>query len=52
MKTILLMLAALALWQNWDRIDSWLNPTQARNASGEVVLYATQWCGYCANAPA
>ena len=48
MKKILLVLTALALWQNWDRIDSWLNPTQAGNASGEVVLYATQWCGYCA----
>ena len=48
MKTIVLLLAALALWQNWDKIDRWLNPPQAGNASGEIVLYATQWCGYCA----
>ena len=45
---ILLILAALALWQNWDRVERWIDPPQARNASGEVVLYATQWCGYCA----
>ena len=38
MKTIMLLLAALALWQNWDRIDRWLNPPQAGNASGEIVL--------------
>ena len=48
MKTILLLLAALALWQHWDKIDRWLNPPQAGNASGEIVLYATAWCGYCA----
>lgn len=48
MKTIVLMLAALALWQNWDKIERWIDPPQAGNASGEVVLYATQWCGYCA----
>ncbi len=48
MKTIVLLLAALALWQNWDKIDRWLNPPQAGNASGEIVLYATTWCGYCA----
>lgn len=48
MKKILLVLAALALWQNWGKIDRWLNPPQASNTSGEIVLYATSWCGYCA----
>ncbi|MFI8747128.1 glutaredoxin family protein [Pseudomonas sp. NPDC077186] len=48
MKKILLILAALALWQNWDKLERWLEPAQAGNAGGEVVLYATSWCGYCA----
>lgn len=48
MKTILLILAALALFQHWDKIERWIDPPQAGNASSEVVLYATQWCGYCA----
>lgn len=49
MKKIILLLACLALYQNWDRLQNWLQPAQA-NRPGEVVLYATQWCGYCAKA--
>lgn len=49
MKKIILLLAALALYQHWDRLQLWLQPVQA-NGPGEVVLYATQWCGYCAKA--
>lgn len=48
MKKILPILAALALWQNWDKLERWFNPPQAGTASGEIVLYATSWCGYCA----
>ncbi|CAE6951087.1 MULTISPECIES: glutaredoxin family protein [Pseudomonas] len=48
MKKILLILAALALFQHWDKLERWLNPPQASTASGEIVLYATSWCGYCA----
>lgn len=50
MKKILLILAALALYQHWDKVERWLDPPQAGNASGEIVLYATSWCGYCAKA--
>ncbi|MDP3813644.1 glutaredoxin family protein [Pseudomonas sp.] len=47
MKKIILLLTALALYQHWDRLQLWLQPVQA-SRPGEVVLYATQWCGYCA----
>ncbi|MEA1605123.1 glutaredoxin family protein [Pseudomonas spirodelae] len=47
MKKIILLLSALALYQYWDNINAWLQPEQAARPS-EVVLYATQWCGYCA----
>lgn len=47
MKRILLLLTALALYQHWDSLQRWLVPAQA-GGQGEVVLYATQWCGYCA----
>ncbi len=51
MKRILLILAALASWQQWERIEPLLGlnpPAQTQARSGEVVLYATAWCGYCA----
>ncbi|MGG2399599.1 glutaredoxin family protein [Pseudomonas sp. SH1-B] len=48
MKKILLILAALALFQHWDKLERWIDPPQASNVSGEIVLYATSWCGYCA----
>lgn len=43
MKKIVLLLTALALYQHWDKLQDWITPAQ-----GEVILYATQWCGYCA----
>lgn len=49
MKKVILLLSALALYQHWDTVQRWLQPPQA-NQPGEVVLYATQWCGYCAKA--
>lgn len=49
MKRILLILAVLATWQHWDRIEPLLLGNSERVASqGEVILYATSWCGYCA----
>lgn len=50
MKRILLVLAVLATWQHWDRIEPLLGlRDNARVAGqGEVILYATSWCGYCA----
>jgi len=47
MKKIVLVVCALALYQHWDTLQNWLQPQQA-DRPGEVVLYATQWCGYCA----
>lgn len=49
MKKVILLLSALALYQHWDTVQRWLQPPLA-NQPGEVVLYATQWCGYCAKA--
>lgn len=46
---LLLLVAACilgGLLQNRGRIERWLNPPPPGSAS--VVLYATQWCGYCA----
>ncbi len=47
MKKIILLLCALALYQYWDKLPGWFAPTEA-SRQGEVVLYATEWCGYCA----
>ncbi|MDM8347503.1 glutaredoxin family protein [Pseudomonas sp. sp1636] len=47
MKKILVLLTALALYQHWGRLQDWFDPAPA-NGRAEVVLYATQWCGYCA----
>ncbi len=50
-KPMLLLVGCLAigLYQNWELVEDLLNPPAA-NATGleNVVLYATQWCGYCA----
>lgn len=49
MKRILLILAVLAAWQHWDRIEPRLFGGGEQVASnGQVILYATSWCGYCA----
>lgn len=49
MKKWFFLLTALLIYQKWDVIDAYLNPAAdtmiARN--GEVILYATTWCGYC-----
>ncbi|WP_220815423.1 glutaredoxin family protein [Pseudomonas paralcaligenes] len=50
-KRIFVLLAVLAAWQHWDRIETFLGlrPTpQVVAAEAGVVLYATAWCGYCA----
>jgi len=51
-KTMLLLVGCLVigLFQNWEFIDNLFHPAPAFAASGKenVVLYATQWCGYCA----
>lgn len=47
MRTIVACLLALGLWLNWDRIDRFFDGEPAVTGSGDVILYATSWCGYC-----
>ncbi|HEY6640759.1 glutaredoxin family protein [Povalibacter sp.] len=47
MRKIVVCLLALGLWLNWDRIDRLFDGAPAVTGSGDVVLYATTWCGYC-----
>ncbi len=45
---LFLFCMAVGLRQNWIRIDRWLHPPPPRPAEAEqVILYATNWCGYC-----
>lgn len=52
MKKLLLVLAVLVLIQNWERIATALHPPEPISgvAAGDVLLYATSWCGYCEKA--
>ncbi len=47
MRTVVIGLLLLGIWLNWDRIDRFFDGTPAVTGSGEVILYATSWCGYC-----
>ncbi len=49
-KKLIVVVALLAIIQNWSDLKAFFNPSaNAQIAySGEVVLYATDWCGYCA----
>ncbi len=49
-KILLLGCLVVGLYQNWELIGNTLSPPPAVTVSGPVhiVLYATQWCGYCA----
>jgi len=49
MKKWILILAAIALYQNWGKINNYFNPPPDYSAQHQedVVLYATAWCGYC-----
>jgi glutaredoxin len=45
-----LIVAVLVLIQEWDRITvAFARPEPVAGVgAGEVVMYATSWCGYCA----
>lgn len=49
-KVVLIMLFVVA-YQNWGKIEHFFNPSAAvathSQAQARVVLYATDWCGYC-----
>jgi glutaredoxin len=49
LKKILLVVVALAAIQNWDRLTGAFSRPEpiADVGAGDVVLYATTWCGYC-----
>ena len=39
------------MFQNWARIELLLNPIDTDSlAEGDVVMYTTSWCPYCAKA--
>ncbi len=48
-KKLLLIVAVLVLIQEWDRITAaFARPEPIPGVGpGEVVMYATAWCGYC-----
>jgi glutaredoxin len=50
MRNIVIGLLILGLWVNWNRIDRFFDGEPAATGSGDVVLYATSWCGYCRKA--
>ena len=48
-KKLLVLGLIVGLYQNWDRIGTWVSgPSEYEQAGVDVVLYATEWCGYCA----
>lgn len=51
LKKVLLVLLVVVVFQNWGKIQRVFNPSQViseqTRASARVVLYATEWCGYC-----
>ncbi|UII72573.1 glutaredoxin family protein [Pseudomonas sp. HN11] len=50
-KKVLLVLLVVVVIQNWGKIERVFNPSevvsQQTRANARVVLYATEWCGYC-----
>src|SRR5574343_1446821 len=49
-KTLILLICVIGgVTQNFDKIKRWINPPPPKApGSDKVVLYSTQWCGYCA----
>jgi glutaredoxin len=50
-KKVLLVLLVVVVIQNWGKIERVFNPSQVVSeqvrANARVVLYTTEWCGYC-----
>ena len=50
-KKVLLVLLVVVVIQNWGKVERLFNPSQVvpeqTRASARVVLYSTEWCGYC-----
>ena len=51
LKKCLLILLVVVVYQNWGKIERVFNPSQVvpeqTRAAARVVLYSTEWCGYC-----
>ncbi|MES2869380.1 MAG: glutaredoxin family protein [Pseudomonadota bacterium] len=51
LKKVLFVLVVVVVFQNWGKIERFINPSGAvseqTRSSARVVLYATDWCGYC-----
>lgn len=51
LKKFLLILLLVVVYQHWGKIEHFFNPSPAvsthSQSNARVVLYATDWCGYC-----
>ncbi|WP_273825995.1 glutaredoxin family protein [Pseudomonas asplenii] len=51
LKKFLLILLVVVVYQNWGRIERVFHPesvvSEQTRSQARVVLYATEWCGYC-----
>ena len=51
LKKFLLIMLVVVAYQNWGKIEHFFTPSSAAAthtlAQANVVLYATDWCGYC-----
>lgn len=48
MKKFLVIALVFGVYQNWGSITGFFaGEPEYATASGGVVMYATQWCGYC-----
>ena len=46
---LLMGLLSIGLYQNWELVGDFFDPQASSTMrQGNVVLYATQWCSYCA----
>lgn len=49
MKKLIAIVVVLAVIQEWDAINRFINPppNYAEIPHEQVLLYSTSWCGYC-----
>ena len=51
LKKVVLIMLVVVVYQNWGKIEHLFNPSDAipaqTQAQARVVMYATEWCGYC-----
>ena len=51
LKKFALIMLVVVVYQNWGKIEHFFNPADAiptqTQAQARVVMYATDWCGYC-----